>query len=178
MFDFGKKSKTELANKIWRIAVNASEQFLAYLQEDSHLYGKCINQNPIKNTSAIFVVNLYRDLLNSKYDSKDVFSVIRTTMLTLAPDKSADDLFMRSFMDYMKACNQSIEYYKQFPNFDAIDVLTKVYFSLVIDDREYLQKELEASIPQSVSYRKIYNYISGISKHSTLLNEEYRLKLR
>lgn len=178
MFGFGKKSKTELANKIWRIAIDASEQFLSYLQEDPYLYARCININPIKNTSAIFVVNLYRNLLNTVYDSNDVFSVIRTTIRTLAPDKTADDMFMRTLMDYMKACNQTLEYYKQFPDYDPIDALTKVYFALVIDDREYLQQELETSIPQSVSYKKIYNYISGVGKSSHILNGNYNLKLR
>ena len=178
MFWFGKKSKSALAKKIWELAIDASNQFLSYLQEDACLYGKCINQNPIKNTSAIFAVNLYRNILNSKYNAKDVYLVIRTAMRTLAPDKFADDLFMRSFMDYMKVCNQAIEYHKQFSDFDPAEVLTKVYFSLVIDNREYLQQELEASIPQSVSYRKIYNYIQGIYKHQVLLNEKYNLKLR
>ena len=178
MFGFGRKSKTELANKICAIAIDASEQFLSYLQEDPYLYARCININPIKNTSTIFVVNLYRDLLNSKYDSKDVFLVIYTTIFALAPNKSAGDMFWRTLMDYMKGCNQTIEYYKQFPDFDAIDALTKTYFALVIDDREYLQQELESFIPQSVSYRKIYNYINGVSNNSYILNENYNLKLR
>lgn len=177
MFGLGKKSKAALANRLIKIAVDASEQFLSYLQEDSFLYSKCINVNPIKNTSAIFVINLYRDLLNSKYDGNDVFLVIRTTIRTLAPSKSADDLFMNSLLDYMKTCNEGIAYYKELPNFDVFEVLTKAYFSLVIDDAEYLQQELDNSISQSVSFRKIYNYIKGIGENSMLLNENYNLKL-
>ena len=178
MFGFGKISKPALANKIIALSVDASEQFLSYLKEDAFLYSKCINENPIKNTSAIFMVNLYRDMLNTKYDSNDVFVVIRTTILAMGTNKSAQDLLWETLMSYMKSCKEAIDYYKQFPDFDAADVLTKVYFSLVIDDREYLQDELDNSISQSVSYRKIYNFISGTNKHRTLLNDKYNLKLR
>ena len=178
MFGFGKISKPALANKLISLSVEASEQFHNYLKEDSFLYGKCINENPIKNTSAIFMLNLYRDMLNSKYDGNDVFVVVRTAILSMGTNKSSQDLLWQTLMEYMKSCNQTIEYYKQFPDFDPADVLTKVYFSLVIDDREYLQDELENSIPESISYRKIYNYISGVNKHRTLLNDKYNLKLR
>lgn len=111
MFGFG-KSKSALAKKIGEIAIDASNQFLEYLKEDVQLYTKCINQNPIKNTSAIFIINIYRDILNSKYNSDDVFVVMRTTIMTLAPNKSAEDMLMQSFFAYMKACNQAVDYYK------------------------------------------------------------------
>ena len=178
MFGFGKISKRELSNRIWKLAVDASEQFLGYLKEDAFLYGKCINQNPIKITTAIFMVNIYRDMLNSKYDSNDVFTVIRATVMTLAPNKAADDMFMGALIEYMKQCNQTVEYYSQFPNFNIADVLTKVYFSLIIDDRDYLQTEMDYSISRSVSYRKIYNHIDGVLKHRTLLNDKYNLRLK
>lgn len=178
MFGFGKKSKALLANKIIELSVDASEQFLEYLKADTYLYNKCINQNPIKNTGAIFMINIYRDMLNSKYDSKDVFTVIRTAMLSIAPNKSTDELFMNTLMQYMQMCNQTVEYYKQFPNFNMTEALTKVFFSLVIDDREYLEMEIDDEIVQTVSFRKIYNYINGVMNSKTLLNDEYNLKKR
>ncbi len=81
-------------------------------------------------------------------------------------------------MEYMKACNQSSAYYKQFSDFDPTEVFTKKFFALIIDNQEYQQAELENSIPQSVSYRKIYNFIDDLNKYRTILNEEYQLKRR
>lgn len=178
MFGFGKISQPELAKRIVALAGEASEQFHDYLKEDSVIYSKCITQIPIKNTGAIFMVNIYRDMLNGKYVDKDVYQVIRTAILMMGSNKSMQEMCWRSLMDYMKMCNDGLDYYKQFPNFDPIAVLTKTYFSLVLDDREYLQNELENSIPQSVSYRKIYDYINGVIKHKTILNDKYRMKLR
>ena len=175
MFGFGKKSKIELAKKINELSINAAEQFLNYLKEDVIIYDKCINENPIKNTSVIFIINIYRDILNSKYASKDVFSVIYTSVTSLASNKTTEELFMNTLMEYINACNQSVEYYKGLPNFDIATVLTKVYFSLVLDDREYVQNQLEGEILETISYKKIYNYISGILKNTTILNEDYNL---
>lgn len=178
MFGFGKISKPALANKIIALSVDASEQFLDYLKEDAFLYSKCINQNPIKNTSTIFMMNIYRDMLNTKYNSDDVFLVIRTATLAMGTNKAMQDLIWQSLMEYMKACREAIDYYRQFPNFDPSDVLTKVYFSLIVDDRDYLQSELDRSIPETVGYKKIYNHINGVNKHRTLLNDRYNLRLR
>ena len=177
MFGIGKTSKTALAKKIITQSIEASDQFFDYLKEDSYLYSKCINQTPIKNTGTLFMINLYRDILNSKYDSKDVYMVIRFSVLSLGSSKSMEDILWRSFTDYMKSCNEALEYYSRFSDFDPIDVFTKVYFSLVIDDREYLQAELEKSISKSVSYRKIYDFIYGFFKYRTLLDDNYNLKL-
>ena len=103
---------------------------------------------------------------------------MRFIIFSAPVDKPTQDLMWQSLLEYMKLCNDSIAYYQQYPSFDLSDVLTKVYFSLIIDDREYLEEELEWTIPDSVSYRKIYNYINGVIKRQTLLNEEYRMKLK
>lgn len=178
MFGLGKKSKPALAQRIRELSVGAAEQFHEYLKEDSVIYSKCININPIKNTGALFMINIYRDMLNSKYNADDVFVVINTAVFASAPDRKTGELFWHTLMDYMQACNQSIEYYRQFSNPDIPDVLTKVFFSLVIDDRAFLQNELEELIQESVSYRKIYNYIGGVMKNRVLLNESYNLRLK
>lgn len=172
------KSKDSLCERICESAVDASEQFLSYLKEDSYLYGKCINDNPIKTTSLIFVINLHREMLNVKYGAEEVFVMTSSMLRSLARDEATYDLFMRSLMEYMKACHECVEFSKNDPDFDVIDVLTKVYFSLVIDDREYLMEELEDSIPQSVSFRKIYNYIYGITNHSVIHQENNMTYLR
>ena len=141
--------------------MEASEQFLNYLKGDSDLYTKCINENPIKITSTLFIINIYRDILNSKYNADYVFAVIYTTMMSLASDEKSRELFMESFNEYMKSCNEAISYYKQIPQFDVTEVLTKVFFSLDVDNKEYIQNELEQSIPKTGSFKKIYKYIEG-----------------
>lgn len=178
MFGFGKKSKPALAQRIRELSVDAAEQFYEYLKEDPQIYSRCINVNPIKNTGAIFMMNICRDMLNCKYNCDDVLVVIRTAILASAPDRNTAEMFWNSLIEYMQSCEQSIEYYSQFSKPDIPDVLTKVFFALVIDDREFLQNELEDLIPQSVSYRKIYNYISGVLKHRSLLNECYNMRLK
>lgn len=177
MFGFGKISQPELAKRIVALAGEASEQFHDYLKEDSVIYSKCITQTPIKNTGAVFMVNIYRDMLSSKYVDKDVYLVIRTAILMMGTNKTMQDMLWQCLMDYWKACNDGLDYYKQLPGYDPIAVLTKTYFSLVFDDRIYLQNELERAIPQSVSYRKIYDYINGVIKHKTLLDDKYKMKL-
>jgi hypothetical protein len=178
MFGLGKKSKPALAQRIRELSVDAAEQFHEYLKEDPQIYSKCININPIKNTSALFMMNIYRDMLNCKYHADDVFVVINTAVFASAPDRQTGELFWHTLIEYMQSCNQGIEYYSQFAKPDIPDVLTKVFFALVIDDREFLQNELDDSIPQSVSYRKIYNYIGGVLKHRSLLNERFNLRLK
>jgi len=61
MFGLGKKSKPALAQRIRELSVEAAEQFHEYLKEDSVIYSKCININPVKNTGALFMMNIYRD---------------------------------------------------------------------------------------------------------------------
>lgn len=178
MFNFFKKSKPALANKLLDLSSDASEQFLNYLKEDSVLYGKCINDNPIRNTSFIFVLNLYRDVLLTKYNHEDVFFVVRTAILSSSTNKASQEMAWTTLVDYMKICKEAIETYKEYPDFDSADILTKVYFALVIDDKEYMQNEWESSIPLSVSYRKIYNYINGIGKWTPLLDDNYNLRLK
>ncbi len=175
---FGKAGKIELSKKISDLSVEASEQFLNYLKEDLELYSKCINENPIRITSMLFMINIYRDILNSKYNADDVFSVVYTTIMSLSPNEKSGELFMKSFNEYMKSCNEATNYYKQFSQFDITEVLTKVFFGLVIDDREYIQNELEESIPKTSSFKKIYSYIDGVLKHTNILNEEYKLRLK
>ena len=70
-------------------------------------------------------------------------------------------LIKKANNEYMKSCNEAISYYKQFPQFDVTEVLTKVFFSLVVDNKEYIQNELEQSIPKTGSFKKIYKYIEG-----------------
>lgn len=178
MFRFWKKGKIELSKKINKLSIDASEQFLNYLKEDTLIYDKCINDNPIKNTSVLFMINIYRDILNSKYNGQDVFAVIYTSVTSLASDKKMEELCMNTFMEYMKSCNESIEFCKKLLDFDLIDVLTKVFFRLVIEDSEYFQNELVEMITKSISYKKIYNYIDGVMKNSIILNEEYNLRLK
>lgn len=175
---FGKEGKIELSKKISDLSVEASEQFLNYLKEDFDLYSKCINENPIKITGTLFMINIYRDILNSKYNTDDVFAVVYTTIMSLSPDEKSGELFMKSFNEYMKSCNEAINYYKQLPQFDVTKVLTKVFFSLVVNDREYIQNELEESIPKTSSFKKIYNYIDGVLKNTIILNEDYKLRLK
>lgn len=178
MFGFGKISQLKLAKKIVSLSIEASEQFHSYLKEDSDIYSKCITQIPIKNTGALFMVNIYRNMLNSKYDMKDVFVVIRTAILMMGTNKTMEDMLWKSFLNYMKVCKDGLEYYKQFEDYDPVAVLVKAFFSLVIDDKEYLQKELENAILQSVSYKKIYEYIDGVCTYESLLDDDYRMKLR
>lgn len=178
MFGFGKISQPKLARKIVSLSIEASEQFHDYLKEDSDIYRKCITQIPIKNTGAIFMVNIYRNMLNSKYAIKDVYVVIRTAIRMMGTNKTMEDMLWKSFLDYMKVCNDGFEYYKQFQDYDPVAVLVKTFFSLVIDDKEYLQKELENAILQSVSYKKIYEYIDGVCTYESLLDDDYRMKLR
>lgn len=178
MFGFGKKSKAALAQRICELSSNSADQLYEYLKEDPQIYSKCININPIKNTSALFMINIYRDMLNCKYNSEDVFSVIYSAVFASAPDKKTGELFWHTLIDYMKSCNQCIEYYKQFSSPDIPEILTEVFFSLVIDDRECFQRMLENSMRLSVSYKKVYNYISGVLKHRILLNENYNLRLK
>jgi len=178
MFGFGKKGKMELSKKINELAMNGTEQFLTYLKEDSYIYGKCINDNPIRNTSTLFLIHLYDNMLKSKYNQEDVFIVIFTLISSLANDETTKELIRKTYLDYVKQCNDVINYYKELPNFDVADVLTKTFFGFIIDDRQFLQNELETTIINSNCFRKIYNYINGVIKHKTLLNEEYKLRLK
>ncbi len=176
MFGFGKKSRDALAREIMSRSVKAAEEFLDYLKEDSYLYGKCINQVPIKNTAVLFMVNLYGEILRGKYEDKEVYIVMRFIILSLGKTKKDQELFWSTFMSYLKTCDEAQTYYEQFPDYDPSAVLTKVFFSLVIEDRQYLENELERSIPASVSYRKIYHHIDGVLRYQTILDEEYAMK--
>ena len=162
MFKFFYKSKIELINKLREISLNGSEQFFNYLKSDSLLYNKCINDNPLKNTGVLFILNIYRDILNSRYDAKEVFLIMTRTIISFSQDNKTTELFLKTFNEYIQACNQSVEYCKGLPNFDISTVLTKVFFGLVIDDKEFLVKELDGAISQSDCYIKIYNYINVI----------------
>lgn len=178
MFGFGKKGKMQLSKKIDELASDGTEQFLNYLKEDKDIYGKCINDNPIRNTSKLFLIHLYDNMLQSKYNQKDVFIVIFSLISSFADNKETKEIIRKTYFDYVKQCNEVVNYYKKLPNFDIADVLTKTFFGFIIDDREFLVNELDNLISNSNCYRKIYNHINGVIKYKTLLNENYNLKLK
>jgi len=168
----------ELSNKINELSIKGAEQFLSYLKEDTNIYGKCINDTPIINTSTLFLIHLYDNMLQSKYNQEDVFMVIFTLISSLADDEATQEIIRKTYFDYVKQCHNIIDYYKKLPNFDIADVLTKAFFGFIIDDRNFLENEFETTIINSNCFRKIYNHINGVIKHKTLLNKEYNLRLK
>ena len=158
MFMFG---KMKLSKKIQSLSLEGSEKLLALLKEDEFLYSKSMAEDIVKVSGAIFVINIIRDALNRKHSSKSVFVMTSTAIKTLAHDKSSEDLFMKGYFESISVYNQSFEYYKGMPNFDAIAVATKVFLGSIIDDKDFLMAELETTIPQSRGYKKIYNYIKN-----------------
>ena len=163
-----KNSAHALAVRLFRIAVDAGDQFNQYLSEDPDIYKECITITPIKNTSFIFIITLYREILICKYPVNKVFLIIRTAITMSSHDKQIQENLWESFLQYAKICYSSIEYYSKKNNNNVADVLTKVYFSLVIDNKSFLIKGLDTFISQSVSYRKIYQFIEGTLKHPAL----------
>lgn len=175
---FGKKSKIRLAKDIADISESVSEEFIEYIENDKELYTKCITDTPLKNSTILFITNLYRDLLNSKYNSEDVFKVLYTVIFTMAPNKEMGEKFFEGFLSYIKQKNEVVDYYREQQDFDIAQVLTDFYFKLIIDDENYFVEELENSIRQLPSYKKIYNKINGIGKNSIILTEKYDMRLK
>jgi hypothetical protein len=124
------------------------------------------------------IINLYRDLLNSKYNSEDVFKVLYTVIFSIAPNEEIGKKFFEGFLSYINQTNEVIDYYRKQQDFDIAQVLTDVYFKLIIDDENYFIEELENSIRQLPSYKKIYNKINGIGKNSIILTEKYNIRLK
>ena len=58
------------------------------------------------------------------------------------------------------------------------NLTTGMYKDSKVSYREYIQNELEESIPKTSSFKKIYSYIDGVLKHTNILNEEYKLRLK
>lgn len=165
---FFKNSSHILAVRLFRIAVDTAEQFNKYLSEDPNIYKECIAINPIKNTSFLFIITLYREILSHKYSTNKVFVIVRTAITMSTHDKQMQEKFWESFLDYTKLCSESIEYYNKKNHNNLADILTRVYFSLIIDNKSFLMDKLDTFISQSVSYRKIYQYIEGTFKHPAL----------
>ena len=139
-----------------------------YLKEDSNVYANCINDNPIKNTAALFLISIYDDMLKSKYDQKQCFTITYAAITSMYTSNS--DMMLNAYLQNQKQVNSVIEYYRQKSNFEISDVLTKAFYGLIIDNKEYLMAELDNEIVKSVSYKKIKEYINGIMKTKTLLN--------
>ena len=178
MHMFGKKSKIKLAQTIAELSSSTSEEFIKYLENDEEIYSKCISDNPIRVTTTLFMIDLYRDLLNSKYNADDVFKVIYTTIFSMSPNKEVGNKMFEGFLTNSKQTRDIVEYYKQQPDFDIAQVLTDVYFKYIIDDEDYFMEELENSIRKQSSYKKIYNKINGIGKNSIILTEKYNMRLK
>ena len=178
MFGFGKKGKMELSKKIGELSNNGTEQILYYLKEDSIIYGKCINDNPIKNTTNLFLIHLYDDMLCTKYNKEDVFTVIFSLISSFANDEPTRDWIRMAYLENAKQCKNAVNYYKNLSDFEIAEALTITFLGLIIDDKEFLMNELETTIVNSNCYRKIYNYIDGVIKNRTLLNEEYKMRLK
>ena len=158
-FMFG---KIKLSRKLHTLSIEVAEKLFELLKSDTVLYSKCMNnENAVKSTGAIFAINIFRDALNRKYSENAVFVMTTTAVKTLAPDKIAEDLFMKAYLENISVYNKTFEYYRRLPNFDAIAGVTKIFLSAVIEDKEYLMSELEDTIPQTVGYKKIYNYIKN-----------------
>ena len=159
MFIFG---KIKLARKLHKLSIEVAEKLFELLKSDDDLYSKCMNsKNSIKATGAIFAINIFRDALNRKYSEKAVFVMTTTAINLLAPDKFTESLYMKAYLEGIGVYNKTFEYYKRLPDFDAIAVVTKIFISSIIDDKEYLMAELEDHIPQTNGYKKIYNYIKN-----------------
>lgn len=178
MFGFGKKSKIQLCNQLRNLSEDASNELFEYIKLDTHIYEKCINDNPLKNTIGLFIINLYRDLLNSKYNSEDVFKVIYTTVISTAPNEEVGNFFFKGMCEFTPQINAVIEYDNSIGQTDKMQSVTDVLFGLIIDDNQYFIEELDSSIRKSTSYKKIYNYIKGIGNHSIIMYEQYNLRLK
>lgn len=168
MFEFFNKPM-KIAKKMSEISIDGSNQFLNYLKEDSNIYANCINDNPIKNTAFLFLVSIYDDMLKSKYSPKQCFTITYTAISSTF-DSSSKDMMLNAYLQNQKQVNSVIEYYKRMPNYEVADVLTKSFFGLIIDSKEYLMAELDNEIVNSSSFRKIKDYINGIIKSKSLLN--------
>ena len=177
MFGFGKKSKISLAKRVVELSEKAGNEFLEYIKRDKEVYDMCVNDTPIKNTSSIYMMQIYTDMLSSKYYVDDVFIVIRTALSSSAPSKEIGDLSFNTMMSYGQQLRQVTDYYKQLPDYDYIKCLTNVYFCMIMrEDTSYA--EIESIVGDKVSYKKIYDYFKGVVKYSTLLEEKYDMRLK
>ena len=168
MFGFLSKP-VKIAEKMKELSIDGANQFLNYIKEDTNIYSNCINDNPIKNTASLFLISIYDDMLRTKYNPKQCFTMVYTAISSMF-DNSAKDMMLNAYFQNQKQVNTVIDYYKKMPDFEVSDVLTKAFFGLIIDNKEYLMAELDNEIVNSNSYRKIKDYINGIAKTKTLLN--------
>lgn len=156
MFPF---KQIKLSKNIHAMAIETSDVFYGFLKNDV-LIDKCIDENSLKVYTAIFIINIYRDILNRKYDEKTVYLITKTAINTLASEKLAEEQFTQIYFDIIKLYNNAMEYYETQPDHDPLDAITKIYFSIIISDREFLKSELDRSIPLSNCYKNIYRYIN------------------
>lgn len=179
MFSFSFFSELRLSKQIKNLSMQIADEFFEYLKRDSDIYDHCINDIPIKNTTIIFIINLYRDILNSKYNEKSVYNIIYLTTKTLSTDKEISNRIWEALLSYAKQTNDILDWYKVNDNiFDSAKALTDTYFSLILDDRDYLKNELENSLRCKPSYKKIYNYIKSFENDNIILHNKYNIKLR
>ena len=173
---FKKKNKDALCEELCEYCVDASEQLTSYLKEDTRLYSRCININPLDTTNVVYTLYLYGRLLSTKYSGTDVVNVISSTMSKFG----ANDYTYASAMSLMQFCMASfpvfLEECESEPDIDLIDAMTLFYFNLVLEDREYAYDHSD-EILISPAYRKIHNYFEGIMSHP-IVNENYGLQIK
>lgn len=178
MFGFGKKSKLELCNQLRDLSEKASNELFDYIKADKNIYDRCITDTPLKNTIGLFIINLYRDLLNSKYNSEDVFKVIYTTVVAAPQNEETGMFFFKTMCEFTPQINAVIEYDNSIGQTDKMQSITDVLFGLISDDQQYFMEELDKSIRKSTSYKKVYSYIKGIGNNSIIMSEQYNLRLK
>ena len=156
MFGIGKKSKIALAKRVVELSEKATDEFLNYIKEDKEVYDICVNDTPLKNTSFLYMMQIYTDILCSKYNVDDVFIVIRTALSSSAPSKEFGDFSFNTMMTYGQQLRQVTDFFKQMPNYDYIRCLTNVFFCLIMrEDTSY--EEIESILRAKTSYIKIYD---------------------
>ena len=176
MFGFGKKSKIYLAKRLIELSEKASDEFLNYIKNDAEVYNKCINDTPIKNTSAIYMMQIYTDMLNTVYDLKDVFLVVHMATHSSAPTQQVGDVFLKTMMDYGKQLREVVNYHKNSPDYDFIECVSDVFFALIYDNQEEFINDVNNELRNKVCYKKVYKYFDGVYKNSIILQEEYNMK--
>ena len=171
-----KKSKISLAKMIFDTTKGDATSFYKFILLDKKLYEGCENDATIQITLLYYLIGIHCDNLMAKYDEKDVFKVIYTTVASSC-DIGTPDERVKQFLAMMKERNRIIEIEKAEKDYDEAKVFTNILFSFIIKDKDLLQEYLETSFKDSKCYKAIQSYLMD-RKNNPWNYNGFNLKLK
>lgn len=168
MFGFNSKEK-EIANRIIEMSMEGTYQIVTSLKEEPNIRANCIGESLVQSTTVLFLIGVYDVMLRMNHNEKQCFDIISKAVIWICEGGMSKDMALDTYYKQQKQLALIVNEFSSTENFEFSDALTTAFFTLVIENQEYLIKEIDNEISNSNCYKKIKEQVEEAFKNGAML---------